>query len=123
MRYFFLILLIAASIGTFVMVIKPRYENLRETRQQVSSSDENLATAAKLKTSREELIARYNSVPKADLDNLKTLLPDSVDNIRLIIQLDALATKNGLSTLRNVDYQIAGDKNQSAQSPEVAKRP
>jgi Tfp pilus assembly protein PilO len=125
MRYIFLLILIAASIGVFVTVIKPRYDSLQQIRSDVAAADQNLATAAKLKTSREELIARYNSIPKADLDNLKTLLPDSVDNIRLIIQLNALATKNGLSTLRNVDYQ-SDDKSATAspaaQSPEQARK-
>ncbi len=60
---------------------------------------------SKLAASRDELIAKYNSIPKTDLDNLKILLPDSVDNIRLIIQINSLATKNGLSLLRSVEYQ------------------
>lgn len=105
MRYIFLLIIIAASIGTFVLVIKPRYDNIRTVKNEVATYDTSLETADKLKISREELIAKYNSIPKADLDGIKTLLPDSVDNIRLIIQLDSLATKNGLSTLRAVDYK------------------
>ena len=124
MRYFFLLLLIGLSIGTFVLYIKPRYEAARETKIQNESYAGSLDTAEKLKTSREELIARYNSIPKADLDNLKTLLPDSVDNIRLIIQIDSLATRNGLSTVRNVDYQsTAVSAAQSQQSPDSARKP
>lgn len=86
------------------MLINPRYQEVMAMRKEVASYDSRLATAQKLKLSREELIAKYNSIPKADLDNLKILLPESVDNIRLIIQLDSLATKNGLSSLRNVQY-------------------
>lgn len=87
------------------MVIKPRYDAIKKVKQEVATYDNSLETAEKLKISREELIAKYNSIPKTDLDGIKTLLPDSVDNIRLIIQLDSLATKNGLSTLRAVDYK------------------
>jgi len=105
MRYIFLLIIIGASVATFFMVIKPRYDALQATKAEVSTYDSSLETAEKLKISREELIAKYNSIPKADLDGIKTLLPDSVDNIRLIIQLDSLATKNGLSTLRSVDYK------------------
>lgn len=123
MRYIFLLILIGASIAAFVMFIKPRYDNLQTVKKEVASSNANLTTAAKLKTSREELIAQYNSIPKADLDNLKTLLPDSVDNIRLIIQIDSLATKNGLSTLRNVDYKSTEEKTAVSASPDVVKRP
>ncbi len=104
MRYIFLLLLIGLSIGTFVLVIGPRYTEVKAMRADVANFGSRLETAKKLKASREQLIARYNSISKVDLDNLKTLLPDSVDNIRLIIQLDSLATKNGLSSLRNVQY-------------------
>lgn len=111
MRYIFLVLLIGLSIGAFVMVINPRYKKVKTMRADVASYSSRLETAKKLKSSREDLIARYNSIPKVDLDNLKTLLPDSVDNIRLIIQLDSLATKNGLSSLRNVQYDtLKSDK-------------
>ncbi len=105
MRYIFLLIVIGASVGTFFMVVKPRYDNLQTIKNEVAAYDTSLETAEELKNSREELIAKYNSISKTDLDGIKTLLPDSVDNIRLIIQLDSLATKNGLSTLRSVDYK------------------
>lgn len=104
MRYIFLFILIGISIATFVAVVSPRYKEIQSARADIASYQKRLDTAKKLSTSREELIARYNSIPKADLDNLKTALPDTVDNIRLIIQLDSLATKNGLSSLRGVNY-------------------
>lgn len=107
MRYIFLLLLIAASIGIFVALIIPRYHAAQTVHADVVQYNANLATATKLQQSRQALISQYNNIPKADLDNIQTLLPDSVDNIRLIIQLDALATKNGLSSLRSVDYDPA----------------
>ncbi len=114
MRYLFLLILIGGSIGVFVTVINPRYKEVKAMRTDVASFSSRLETAQKLKLSREELIARYNSIPKADLDNLKILLPESVDNIRLIIQLDSLATKNGLSSLRNVQYDTSKAESKDA---------
>ncbi len=104
MRYVFLLLLIAASVGIFVTMVVPRYGVIKADRADLVTYNANLATAQRLQESRNTLIAQYNNIPKADVDNIKALLPDSVDNIRLIIQLDSLATKNGLSSLRNVDY-------------------
>lgn len=104
MRYVFLLLIIAASVGVFVMVILPRYSTVKTGRADIETYKANLATAQQLQESRNALVAQYNNIPKADVESVKVLLPDSVDNIRLIIQLDSLATKNGLSTLRNVDY-------------------
>ncbi|HTH93299.1 MAG TPA: hypothetical protein VL576_02365 [Candidatus Paceibacterota bacterium] len=104
MRYFFLLLLITASIGVFIGFIVPRYHIVQGLQADVASYNANLATATKLEQSRESLIAQYNDIQKTDLDNINTLLPDSVDNIRLIIQINSLATKDGLSSLRSVDY-------------------
>jgi Tfp pilus assembly protein PilO len=104
MRYIFLLLLIAASVGVFIAIIVPRYDTIKSTKADITTYNANLATATQLQQSRDALIAQYNNIQKVDLDNIKTLLPDSVDNIRLIIQLDSLATKSGLSSLRNVDY-------------------
>lgn len=126
MKTFFSLLLIVVSVIVFVTVIRPRYQNLQDTRKAVAVSTANLETAAKLAESREALIATYNTISKTDLDNLKTLLPDSVDNIRLIIQINSLATKNGLSLLRNVDYQTdqaVPEGGQPVQSLEMLNRP
>lgn len=106
-----------------MLVIKPRYDNLKTIKEEVAASNASLSTAGKLKSSREELIEVYNSIPKADLDNLKTLLPDTVDNIRLIIQIDSLASKNGLSTLRSIDYKAIEEKKSSTTATEAAKSP
>lgn len=104
MKYLFFLLVIAASIGTFVVLINPQFQKISAMRADVALYQERLQTAERLKSSREQLIATYNSIQKSDLDNLKTLLPDSVDNIRLIIQLNTLALQNQLSTVRDVQY-------------------
>lgn len=125
MRYIFLIILIALSLGTLFFYVKPRYDATREIRGQIAAYSENLDTVEKLRTSREELITRYNAISKSNLDSLKALLPDSVDNIRLIIQIDSLASRNGLSTVRNVEYQVDQDASSSSavQSREASSKP
>ncbi len=123
MKSFFALLFIALSITVFFVMIKPEYQKLQETRKEVAAAQANLETAAKLAKERDELIAKYQGISKADLDNIKTLLPDSVDNIRLIIQINSLATKNSLSILRNVDYQAETPGATATQTPGDAQRP
>ena len=121
MRYIYLLLLIGVSIAVFVTVINPRYKEVQKIKTDVAGFNSRLSAAEALKSGREELINKYNSISKADLDNIKILLPDSVDNIRLIIQLDALATKNGLSSLRDVQYEtLKSDQGVSAPGANVS---
>lgn len=122
MKSFLSLLFIAVSITVLFVMVKPKYESLQDLRQEVASANVNLDTAAKLAKSRDELIATYQGISKADLDNLKILLPDSVDNIRLIIQINSLATKNNLSLLRNVDYQTE-QTTQAPQDPQIVQKP
>lgn len=123
MKSFLSLLFIAVSIVVFVVFIRPQYQVLQATQQEVAFAKTNLETASNLAKSRDELIAKYGSISKANLDNLKILLPDSVDNIRLIIQINSLATKNGLSLLRSVDYQTNQDSTTTDpnQSPDAAQ--
>lgn len=117
MRYFFLLILIAASIGIFTVFIHPRFATISALRTQLAEYQTELKTAQELQSQREQLIATYNSIQKVDLDNIRTLLPDSVDNIRLIIQLDALAQKNGLSTVRSVSYDAGSTVKSTTAAP------
>ncbi len=123
MKSFISLLFITVSILAFFLLIKPQYQDLQVTRQEVSLANTNLETASRLAQERDALIAKYNSISKTDLDNIKTLLPDSVDNIRLIIQVNSLATKNGLSLLRNVDYQTDQQTDPNLQDPNAVPQP
>lgn len=112
MRAITSIIIIAASLLVFFVFVVPNYQSLQTLRKEVADYTTRLSTAEEITSSREELISRYNNISKADLEALQKLLPDQVDNIRLIIQLDALATKNGLSSLRNVTYDTKANEAQ-----------
>jgi Tfp pilus assembly protein PilO len=62
---------------------------------------------------RDQLLAKYNSFSPQDLSKLQSVLPDNVDNIRLIIDIDNIASQHGLS-LSNV--QLGDLSGSSAQS-------
>ncbi len=91
------------------MYTLPLWHAGQDLAASIATSQDRLQTAQALEKSRADLISKYNSISKTDLDNLTTLLPDNVHNIRLIIQIDSLATKNGLSILQNVSYKTHDD--------------
>jgi Tfp pilus assembly protein PilO len=49
-----------------------------------------------LQNVRDQLLSRYNTFPQADMDKLQKLLPDHIDNVRLILDLDSMAAKYGM---------------------------
>jgi len=71
---------------------------------QEAQYNDALTKAQELQSVRDQLLARYNTFSQDDLDRLKKMLPDQVDNIRLILDLDSMASKYGM---RVHDVQVA----------------
>ena len=101
------IFLILAAVGIFYGYTNPNYRGENVSASIVKLTDERkqygelLANADSLKTKRNELAIKYNGMSGNDLDRLKKLLPDHIDNVRLIIDIDGIASRYGLN-IRNI---------------------
>ncbi len=101
-------IVIAGAI--FFLYTQPAYDKTKAIHAQIASYDQALEKAAELQTLKQQLLDRYNSFPPADIARLQKLLPDHVDNIRLILDMDDIAMRDGM-TLSNVD--ISGNNSTS----------
>ena len=99
--------------GIFFLYTKPAYDNVQMTQSQIAEYDAALDKAAELQQLKQTLLSRFNAFSPTDLDRLHKLLPDHVDNVRLILDLDNLAGRFGLS-LQNVD--VSSSANQSSKN-------
>jgi len=96
--------------GIFFMYTKPTYAgptiggsaSIGELQAQITQYEEALEKAAQLQQLKQKLLARYNSFNPDDINRLQTMIPDHVDNIGLILELDNLASHYGMA-LENVD--------------------
>ncbi len=100
----YLISLIFLGLGGagFFLYTKPAYDSIQDDVLQMAQYDAALDKAAKLQARKQELLNKYNSFSQEDLTRLRKLLPDHVDNVALILDLDNLASRYGLG-LENVD--------------------
>jgi len=103
LRYITPIILVAISITLFFAVAKPMYDGLAVLRTETSSYDEALSNSKALESERDKLTQKYNSIGGENLDRLSKLLPESVDNIRLILEIEKIAAPYGMA-LRDVKY-------------------
>ncbi|OGG44513.1 hypothetical protein A2841_02880 [Candidatus Kaiserbacteria bacterium RIFCSPHIGHO2_01_FULL_48_10] len=101
MKFFLPILFLAGAVGLFFWFIDPAYARIKELRVQEAEFDQALTRARELQEVRDELIQRYNGFPSEDIARLEKLLPDHIDNVRLIIDLDSIASRYGMR-VRNV---------------------
>lgn len=87
--------------GVFFMYTESAYSNTKLLQVNIDQRNQALNKAAELKKLQETLLSRFNAFNKNDLDRLHKLLPDHVDNVRLILDLDHLAGTFGMA-LQNV---------------------
>ncbi len=71
-------------------------------KNSIASDNKALAAAITYATQQNELAAARNAIDPADLNRLVAFLPSSVDNVGLILDLNALAARSGLA-LSNID--------------------
>ncbi len=79
----------------------PQYQASKSLALQVSSYDDALTKSQELKGVRDKLLSRRNTFAANDVQKLKEVLPDNVDNIRFLIDINNIAARHGLS-LTNV---------------------
>lgn len=116
MRLILPIILIAVSIGAFVLYISPTYAEIKTLRAEKAEYDTALDNSKILQTIRGELSDKYKNFNPDDLAKLERLLPNNVDNIKLILEIQRVAATYGM-TLRNVKFDTdavsAGTTNQA----------
>jgi Tfp pilus assembly protein PilO len=115
MKFIFPIILIGVAISMFFLFTNPIYSDITNLRTQVSSYNEALDNSKALENERDKLTAKYNSISKDDLVRLQTLLPDNVDNIRLILEIEQIALPYGMA-LKDVKYNTTTEKDLKAKA-------
>ena len=93
---FFPFILILVSAGLLFMYVDPTYDEIKVMRAEAAERNEALSRAKELQTIRDELLARYNTFPPEDVVRLNRMLPDHIDNVRLIIDIDQVAARYGM---------------------------
>ena len=92
---------VGGAIALFVFYTMPTYDGVKTLMMENESYDLALDKAAELQRLKQSLLSRYNSFNPQDMERLHKLLPDHVDNVRLVLDLDNLAAKHGIA-LQNV---------------------
>lgn len=97
---------VVAAGAIFFVYTQPTYDSVRAVNEKNASYDAALSKATELQQRKQQLLSRYNTFDPSDIDRLQKLLPDHVDNIRLILDLDSLAGKHGMA-IQNVAVSSA----------------
>ncbi len=83
------------SMGLFFLYIDTAYQNVQFLQTEQSSFNDALQKSKELQSIRDVLLSKYNTFTSSDLDRLEKMLPDNIDNVRLVLEIDSIATKYG----------------------------
>ena len=101
MKQYIPYLLIAVSVGLFYLHIDPRYKQVQTLQMQKGEYITALAKVDELQVQKNQLLTTYNSLPKGDLARLDHLLPEKLNGVKLIADIDGVAGKYGI-TMSNI---------------------
>ncbi len=121
MKYFFPLLLLAISITGFFVYIQPKYAALISDISTYQKINEANTKAASLRVIRGKLTDDKNSITQADMDKIEKMLPDSVENVSLILEINNIAKKYGMSIKGTTIAESSGAKSSTSIGPDSQK--
>lgn len=102
------IILILASAGLFFGYVDPTYTKIQADQLIKADYDKALNNSKDLQSERDKLLDKRNKMDRSETEKLAKLLPDNIDNVRLIIDIDEMAKTYGMR-IRNFKAD-AGEK-------------
>lgn len=101
------IIFILAAISLFFFYTNPQFQNLKANIEDQNKIVEANDKAAKLRAVRQSLTDDRKKIDQRDVDKITKMLPDGVENVGLIIDIDNIASKYGMR-IRNTKINDGG---------------
>jgi len=117
-KLIFPIILILAAIGIYVTFTQPHYETVKELMARNQDYQKVFDDADGLLRKRDDLIVKLNKIRPSDKVRIAKLIPDSIDNVRLVIDInDGITARYGVG-IKNIRFESSSDDKalQSGQS-------
>jgi hypothetical protein len=109
------IILIIIAIGLFFTFTTGQYAEVQALLKVNGDYNTAIDNSKELLRVRDKLLSKYNSFTPASVTRLEKLVPDNIDNVRLIIDIEGITSKYGVS-LKNVGITTANDKDKKEQA-------
>lgn len=118
------IILILAAALLFFFFTKPKLAQLQVSQLEVSQLDVAENAAKRLKARINDLVKTYNGISPADRTKIETMIPNSVENVKLIIDFDktlqAMVEERGTAALYARNSAASGGK-VAIENPKVSQ--
>ena len=96
MKILFPLIALLVAVGVFFGYTSPAYQEVKKLKATEAQYDDALARSRDLIALRDRLQETFKAIPPDDLAALTKLLPDHIDNIRLLLDLTKMAEQYGM---------------------------
>ncbi len=101
---------IVISIFLIFGYVKPTFDKVGVIKTNVAQYQKALNKTREIQELKRSLLAQYNLFAGGNMEKLKKLLPDHVDNVRLVLDIDGIASQHGIrisavKTKKDADIQ------------------
>lgn len=112
--------ILTLSIG--YAFVYPSFGDINQLLEQREKYLASLETVSNIENKKEELLTELNAIPEIDRESVETILPDSLNFVKLISQIDAVASRYGISIkdISSIETaQAAGSSIENAEAPKT----
>lgn len=102
-RYITSLLLIGISAAILFLFSNPLYQEIGKLKAEQVTYNEALGNSKALENERDRLVTDYDAISVKDKEKITRMVPDNVDNIRLILEIEDKARPYSMA-LKDVQY-------------------
>lgn len=114
-KQIFSLIIIAVAVALFFLVTQANLKDIETNTDEVDHLSAVLGNIRLYEEKAKNLILEYNSISTNDIDRLEKFLPDSVNNVKLVLAVQNVADDLGIS-IKNVTYDATNQKTNSTQA-------
>lgn len=117
------LLLVVGAVGLFIGYTQPAFSgSVASLKEEIRGFDTALLAAEQFRQKQAQLTQQRAALSQEQLARLEAFLPDSVDNVQLIVDLNSLAARSGVQ-LSQFDIAESSGGTDSASSATTAQAP
>lgn len=115
------VIFILSSIAGFVFYVNPEYQLAKKDNENLVKVNNALQQANELRDIRDKLAEDRKKISDKDLVRITRMIPDGVENIGLIIEMNNIAKNKGMELLNpTIGASVGSASNKSEQDPSLA---
>jgi len=101
---------LAGTVAVYFLLISPIYfTDIKALELKRDSFNEALSNSREVQKKRDDLLVKYTSISKDDLDRLDKILPNQPGAMKFILEMENISQRNGV-VMKNIEVKDTGNK-------------